>query len=60
MFFCVFFENDKTDLRQIFFHGLAENTCFFTTCFEKQCTQPLRFWRPGTKNLCLWKRLFKF
>jgi len=25
--FCVFLENDKTDLRQIFFQGLRENTC---------------------------------
>jgi len=27
-FFCVFLENDKTDLRQFFvFQGLEENTC---------------------------------
>jgi len=25
----VFLENDKTDLRQIFFHGLGENTFHF-------------------------------
>jgi len=25
-FFCVFLENDKTDLRH-FFHGLRENAC---------------------------------
>jgi len=23
----IFLENDKTDLRKIFFHGLEENTC---------------------------------
>jgi len=35
--FCVFFENDKTDLRQ-FFYGLGE--LFITTCFEKHFTGP--------------------
>jgi len=25
--FCVLLENDKTDLRQFFFHDLGENTC---------------------------------
>jgi len=40
---CVFFlENDKPDLRQIFFQGLGENTCsIITTGTEKHCTRPL-------------------
>jgi len=27
MRFCIFLENDKTDMCQIFFQGLEENTC---------------------------------
>jgi len=25
-----------------FFQDLEEKTCLFTTCIEKQCTQPLK------------------
>jgi len=32
----VFLENDTTDLHQIFFKDLGENTCI-----EKHCTRPL-------------------
>jgi len=38
--FCVFRENDKTDLRQIF-SGFTRKHLFITTCIEKHCTQPL-------------------
>jgi len=34
VFFCVFFENDKTDLRQIFFQGLGENTYSLQTALK--------------------------
>jgi len=38
MFFCIFLENDKTDLCQFFFR---RKHLFNTSCIEKQCTRPL-------------------
>jgi len=39
--YCIFLENDKMDLRQIFFRILEEKTLIITTCIEKHCTRPL-------------------
>jgi len=46
--FCVFLENDKTDLRQIFFQGFGENTC--STQLALKITAPgLKQWRLRTR-----------
>jgi len=37
---CVFLENDKTDLRQIF-SGFKRKHFFITTCIKKHCIRPL-------------------
>jgi len=44
-FYIFFFENDKTDLRQLFFQGLGENTCSLQLV-KKQCTRPYRPYAP--------------
>jgi len=41
-FFCVFLENDKTDLRQKFFSEFKRKQLFITICIEKHCTRPLK------------------
>jgi len=38
---CVFLENDKTDLRQIF-PGFKRKHLFITTYIVKHCTRPLK------------------
>jgi len=40
--FCVFFEHDKTNLRQ-FFSRFRRKHSFITACIEKQCTRPIRY-----------------
>jgi len=37
-FFCVFLENDKTDLRQIFFSGFRRKHLFITIYIESTAT----------------------
>jgi len=37
--FCVFLENDKTNIFQ-FFSGFKRKHLFITTCIEKHCTRP--------------------
>jgi len=39
--FCVFLENDKTDLRQ-FFLEFRRKHLFISTCIEKNCTGTLK------------------
>jgi len=36
--FCIFLENDKTNMCQIFFSGFRRNDSFITTCIEKDFT----------------------
>jgi len=40
---CVFLENDKTDLHQIFFQGLGENTCLLQPTLKSTAPGLLRW-----------------
>jgi len=40
--FLVLFENDKTDLLQIFFSEFRRKHLLITTCIEKHCSRRLR------------------
>jgi len=49
-FFCVFLENDKTNLRQIFFSELWRKHLFITAFIQKQCTRLLALSATELKN----------
>jgi len=67
MRFCVFLENDKTDLRQNFFQSLGENTCSLQPALKSNAPG---LWRPeamffnaGCKEQLFfpkpWKKIFR-
>jgi len=54
---CVFLENDKTGMHQIF-QDLGENTLVYcTTYIERHCTRPLRG-AESSQNLAIFKDFF--